>query len=785
MGTYVLKRLIIMCFTMVLISFVIFVVINAAPGRAGQGQLSSGEGESVRDQAGAREGYLLFKLQYGLNHPLLFNMRFGLDPEAITEAVEIVAQNLSQALPGEAEAIDVCASASDVFNRLKFPEYFDLTEQLNATDLSLEEREALEAERLDLEYIPVEIGPERPEPEDLVDAQEDIEDWGMWAVPTLIDVATTHSRLKVRWQAVEYLTLNAQDRNIDPESGAIRANIPERRLTRAASRLFPLAGALAGATAGGPGAAFTPVAASLRRVSEFEFRRILPRSDLERWTYELGATAEERAEIESLWLAWLERNAGRFELGFWDKTEVFFTETRLFTYWSRLLHGDLGVSSQYHTPVLGLILSKWKYSIYLSLLAVFFSYFLAVPLGLLAAVKRGQLFDRVSSVMLFLLYSLPSFFAATLLQDYLTRAKTNSQVYGLLTSILMLVCCVFGPVMFGVSVRDKAKRGLQSTRTANVSSKLYSRLHSAFDNRFVALVEVVGCGLIAWSVWRQLFGTWGAVLAVLVTLPLVAGALRTGQTRFAVLSTMCMVIAILPGFMFALGILNYGGYFVAGVFIVAWPLWSSIRSWRQSIREAAASGGRIRAGFPIGRWVGLGLAGAGVTAVFALLNGLFPAPVSGFATDGLRLNATTFDYFVDVMTHLVLPVSCLTYASLAYLSRYARAGLLDVINSDYIRTARAKGLSESVVILKHAVRNGMIPILTLLASALPALVGGSVIIEYIFDIPGMGNLVLDAVLQQDTNIVMGVLQISALMTLIGVLISDISYAIVDPRIKFD
>jgi peptide/nickel transport system permease protein len=163
----------------------------------------------------------------------------------------------------------------------------------------------------------------------------------------------------------------------------------------------------------------------------------------------------------------------------------------------------------------------------------------------------------------------------------------------------------------------------------------------------------------------------------------------------------------------------------------------------------------------------------------------FPAPVSGFSSDGMRQNATMWVYFKDILTHLVLPVACLTYGALAVLSRYARTGLLDVINSDYIRTARAKGLSEPVVILKHAVRNGMIPILTLLASTLPALVGGSVIIEFIFDIPGIGNLIYAAVLQKDFNVVMGVLLISAVMTLIGVLISDISYALVDPRITFD
>jgi peptide/nickel transport system permease protein len=119
------------------------------------------------------------------------------------------------------------------------------------------------------------------------------------------------------------------------------------------------------------------------------------------------------------------------------------------------------------------------------------------------------------------------------------------------------------------------------------------------------------------------------------------------------------------------------------------------------------------------------------------------------------------------------------------LSRYARTGLLDVIRSDYIRTARAKGLSEWIVIVKHAVRNGMIPILTLLGTTLPVLIGGSIIIEYIFVIDGMGKLMITAIMFRDYNIIMGILLLSAVLTLIGILLSDISYALVDPRISFD
>jgi peptide/nickel transport system permease protein len=164
-------------------------------------------------------------------------------------------------------------------------------------------------------------------------------------------------------------------------------------------------------------------------------------------------------------------------------------------------------------------------------------------------------------------------------------------------------------------------------------------------------------------------------------------------------------------------------------------------------------------------------------------------PVAWFPTSGFESldtsQMTTLDYIKDVAWHVVLPIICMSYAALAALSRYARTGLLDVIRSDYVRTARAKGLPESVVILKHAARNGMIPILTLLASLLPQLIGGSVIIEVVFGIPGMGSYLFESISLRDYNAVMSVLLISGALTLMGMLFSDISYALVDPRITFE
>ena len=144
-----------------------------------------------------------------------------------------------------------------------------------------------------------------------------------------------------------------------------------------------------------------------------------------------------------------------------------------------------------------------------------------------------------------------------------------------------------------------------------------------------------------------------------------------------------------------------------------------------------------------------------------------------------------FSWLLDRLWHLVLPVLCLTYAGLAYVSRQMRAGMLETIRQDYIRTARAKGLSENVVVFKHALRNSLIPVVTLLGLLLPAMLGGSVIIESIFTINGMGKLGFEAILSRDYPVVMAISTIAAFLTLVGLLISDILYAVVNPTISLE
>jgi peptide/nickel transport system permease protein len=141
-------------------------------------------------------------------------------------------------------------------------------------------------------------------------------------------------------------------------------------------------------------------------------------------------------------------------------------------------------------------------------------------------------------------------------------------------------------------------------------------------------------------------------------------------------------------------------------------------------------------------------------------------------------------YILDYLWHAALPVLCLSLFSVAGLAMYARTAMLDVIAQDYVRTARAKGVPEWKVILKHVLRNGLIPIITLFANFLPAMLGGSVLIEYLFNIPGMGQLSFSSIEQKDFPTLMALIYIDAIIVLVSILISDLLYVVVDPRISF-
>jgi peptide/nickel transport system permease protein len=146
-------------------------------------------------------------------------------------------------------------------------------------------------------------------------------------------------------------------------------------------------------------------------------------------------------------------------------------------------------------------------------------------------------------------------------------------------------------------------------------------------------------------------------------------------------------------------------------------------------------------------------------------------------------HSSTYALLLDRIAHLILPVLCLVYPSLAFISRQLSGAMQDELKKDYITTARAKGLSEKVVIWKHAFRNSLFPLITVFASILPATIAGSVVIEVIFNIPGMGKLMVDSIFLQDWPIVFIILLLGALLTMAGILLADILYAKFDPRVR--
>ena len=384
-----------------------------------------------------------------------------------------------------------------------------------------------------------------------IESQEVLENLGRYAVPGLIETLNDHDDVHMRALASQRLTINARRRM----QGEFRKDLSAEQ--KAENKAI----------------------AKETQSFKVEYFTAPTDNDTEK------AQGKSEAETRVFWNDWYQKNSSDWEYSSADKLSITFFDTRFAKYWSNLSKLDFGVSHRDKRPVLETVISKLKYSLTLAVTSVILAYLISLPLGIWSAVRHNSKTERGVTLILFMLYSLPSFFVGVVLLNLLT-------------------------------------------------------------------------------VEYDIF------------------------------------------------------------------------------------------------------------------------PTAGFESLDAQ-NLTTLGYIKDVAWHVFLPIVCMTYASLAALSRYAKTGLLDIINADFIRTARAKGLPESVVVIKHAARNGMIPILTLLATMLPVLIGGSVVIEKIFGIPGMGLYGFEAIMNRDYNVVMAILLISSLLTLIGMLISDILYAIVDPRITFD
>ncbi|RTZ66578.1 MAG: ABC transporter permease [Aquificaceae bacterium] len=200
------------------------------------------------------------------------------------------------------------------------------------------------------------------------------------------------------------------------------------------------------------------------------------------------------------------------------------------------------------------------------------------------------------------------------------------------------------------------------------------------------------------------------------------------------------------------------------------------------------------ADFVLFNWIVLPLLGAITLALLAWtevatfrVGGLMMIGAGLGLTLGVQLATGDFvrGFLLDRSWHLVLPIIALSYGGFAALAKIMRTSILENLNADYARTARAKGVAEEDVLWKHVFRNSLLPLITILAGLLPSLLGGSVIIEQIFSIDGMGKLVIEATMARDREVVLSITLIAGLLTLVGYLISDFLYTLVDPRIQYD
>ncbi len=199
-------------------------------------------------------------------------------------------------------------------------------------------------------------------------------------------------------------------------------------------------------------------------------------------------------------------------------------------------------------------------------------------------------------------------------------------------------------------------------------------------------------------------------------------------------------------------------------------------AWRQ--------GGWFDRGMTVLVFIGFAVPGFWLALLLMLWLGIYYPifPISGLTSLDYEL-LSPWGKFADLAKHLALPIFIYTFGSLAGMSRFMRSSMLEVLRQDYITTAKAKGLPMNKVLFKHALRNGLLPVITILGLSIPGLIGGSVIIESIFALPGLGQLFYGAVMARDYSLIMGSLVLGAMLTLAGNLLADVAYGLADPRIR--
>lgn len=441
---------------------------------------------------------------------------------------------------------------------------------------------------------------------------------------------------------------------------------------------------------------------------------------------------------------------------------------RFFQWFGNLLTGDLGVAWRSGRDVGDLLAHAIGSTLELVTAATLLAVLLGVTVGIVSALRQYSAFDYLIIFLSFLLFSLPSFWVAVLLKQWAAIGFNDFLRDAVVPWPVIVVASLVVGLLWSLAIGGRAARRLQVfgvAAAANLGLLAYVQLTGWWDRPQIGpvLLVVLGAGS-AFAVVGVFAGLHNRrALWTALTVVVLGGVLYFPvQVLFDSITESHWVIA-------GLGLLTAAtGYLVGRLYGGA--------DWRLSARAGAAvavvMGSLIFVDQVMQVW----------GPYFKALSGR-PIPTFGDRTPNLGGN-----YWVQVLdsfTHLALPTATLVLIAFASYTRYSRSSMLEVMNQDYIRTARAKGLPERLVVVRHGFRNALIPLATVVPIDIITLLGGAIITEAVFARPGMGQLFVRSLTDAEIEPVMAYLLVTASLAILANIIADIVYATIDPRIRLD
>jgi len=447
---------------------------------------------------------------------------------------------------------------------------------------------------------------------------------------------------------------------------------------------------------------------------------------------------------------------------------------RYFYWLGGAIHGDLGNDYKTGQPVSTMLGDAMGQTIKLVGFASVAAIVIGVLIGIISALRQYSGFDYGITLMTFLMYSLPSFWVAVLLKQWGAIGFNNFLADPVISPLALgLIGLVMG-IVVGAALGGEWKRRLLFGGIAGV-------------------LTAAILGVMAATDWFRDPGLGPVVILMLgLGLALIVVFLTTGLANRKALYTALTVVALGAVAWFPMcanklsGGFAYVGFWMALVLLLVFIaagvgiglLFRGPDKWL-----SARVGGIVAAFMYALLWLDYAMSWWKTYSNTSAINGR-PIATVGSSTPELSGSGYWIGT-IDTFTHMVLPISALILISLASYTRYMRGSMLEVMNLDYIRTARAKGMPERTVVMRHGFRNALIPIATLIPLDLAALFGGAIITETVFGWNGMGRLFVDALRTVNVNVLMGYFLVTGILLLIGNIIADVLYVVLDPRIRVE